>query len=265
MIATLDELAAALVQAQSFPLRKNSFTLAANQTVDLFHMGDGFPPNAPVTASGLNGEFMDNTKAGAIPFKDSLIGATTNVGRISMIATLSNLFAIADRIWNNFVDMAAAGTAKQDIAWPSGVQRYADGVGVELYASVTTALANATPATWTVEFINQNDELQVATASYAGSGEVGQMIPFDLPAGSTGVKSLVSFQASVAQAAGGIELVLCKRILDLPLVNFVPSFQDGITLGLPQVQPGACLFMMSFRTANGATPVLNGKLDIVQG
>lgn len=265
MIATLDELAAALARSQSSCVRKASATLIANGIADLFLAGAGFPGPGSAPAAGIDGEFPTNATPGAIPFKDPSAGNTTSIGRIAALSQVTSMLSIADRVWHNTIG-AGFGTGKLAIAWPTtGAQRYPDGEGLELYASISSALENTTAATWTVEFLDQAGALRVATAAYATSGAAGRMIPFDLPAGVTAIAEIVSFQASVAQASGALSLVLVKRLVDVPLLASTPAAQDGIALGLPQVQPAACLFPIVFLgSATGSGPV-TAKIDLVQG
>jgi hypothetical protein len=264
MIASLDELAAALGRSQSSCIRKASAALLANGIADLFLVGAGFPAPGAAPAAGLDGEFPSNATPGAIPFTDPGAGNTTSIGQIAALSQVSSMLSIADRVWHNLIG-AGFDTAKMAIAWPTGAQRYAAGDGLELYASIATTLANTTAATWTVEFLDQAGVLRTATAAYGSSGAAGRMIPFDLPAGVTAITAIVSFQASVAQASGALSLVLVKRLVDVPLLASTPAAQDGLALGLPQVRPSACLFPIVFLGSATGTGPFTAKIDLVQG
>jgi len=261
MIATLDELVAALGTAQSVMPRKAAVTLVANAIADLYHVS-GAPAAAPAVTSGANGELLTRASAGAFPINDATGGESTQIARVAGIDSVSCIVSIADRIWEN--SLSAFGTAKIPITFPVGAQRYADGENVELYATITTTLANTTAATWTVEFLDQNDVLRTATTAYGTNGTAGRMLAFDLPAGSR-IKSVVSFQSSVAQASGAIGLVMLRRLVDVPFVANTPTAMDGISLGLPIVQPGACLCCIVFLGSATSSGVLTAKVDFVQG
>jgi hypothetical protein len=263
MIASLDELAAALARSQSICLRKASVPLVANGIADLFLAGAGFPA-AGSPPAGADGEMPSNATAGALPFRDPIAGNATLVGRIAALSQASGMLSIADRIWHDAIGNGW-GTEPIAIAWPTGAQRHADGTGVELYGAVAAPLGSATPATWTVGFRDQAGELRTATAAFDGAGPVGRMVPFDLPAGVTGITRVESFEASAAQASGTLSLVLCKRLVDVPLLANTPTAQDGIALGLPAVEPAACLFPILFLGSAAATGPLTAKLDLVQG
>lgn len=263
MIATMDELVAALARSQSIPFRKSSVGgYAVYDHIDTFCMpGVPGPASAP---ADVNGEFPTNQTPGALPFVEAAGGETSHVGRLFASNSAISAVTLYDRIWHNKI--TAFGTTKIPIVWPTeGEQRYVF-EATELYAVIYQTLANTTAATWTVEFLDQDDTLRTATASYATNGSAHRAIPFDIPAGVTAIKEIVSFTSSVAQDSGSIGLVLLKRLAEIPLaVAGVPVTQDGITLGLPRVLPGACLALMLRLGNTGTSGNLFGRLDLIQG
>ncbi|WP_373047176.1 hypothetical protein [Vulgatibacter sp.] len=246
-IASLDELAAALPRGQSLPFRKAAVGHLAYGMTDLFLVA-GVPGAGSMAGVTLDGEFPSSATAGALPLRDPVAGDDVQIGRLTATCSEAGAVVIYDRIWHNRI--AAFDTAEKVIAWPAGTQRYSDGEGVELYAVITEELADTSPATWTVDFTDQDGATATATAAFDTSGTVGRMIPFELPPGSSGVRSVQSFQSSVAQASGALALVLVRQLADLPVaIAGQRVAQDGIALGLPLVMPGACL---CFAAAHGA-------------
>lgn len=269
MIATLDELAAGLAEAQSFPIRKSQMTTKAYGYAGLF-LADGFPGAgvAPV-AAGTNGAFVDSSLAGALPLEAPGAGNSLNLGRMMGAATVgSTALVVYDRIWHNLIGGAGAGSgfsALVSITWPTvGTQRHATVPGVELWAEIMAPLANTTTTTWAVSYRDQDDVLQTATAAYDTASNTGRMIPFTVASGTTAIKSVVSFTAGTSQASGSVSLVLLKRVAELPILTG-PATQDGITLGLPALDSAACLCMMSITGSAGVSGDVLARLDVVEG
>jgi len=262
MIASLDELAYALGRAQALPFRKNPLTTIANGYTSLFlAAGVPGPGQTPTT---LAGAFPTNESAGAFRFADPLGAEQSQIGRLSAVNSVAGVLVIYDRIWHNAVQPNI--TSKQNIVFPTGAQRYGDGHGVELWAEVYAALGNTSAATWTAEFADQDGAAKTATLAYGSSGAAGRMIPFDLPAGCTGVRAVSSFQTNVSHASGQVGLLMLRRLAEIPLaIGGAGVAQDGISLGLPQVQPGAFLGMLIAHSASASSGQLFGRMDLVQG
>jgi len=262
MIASLDELAYALGRAQSLPFRKASIATIADGYSSLFLVA-GQPGPAAVPAT-LAGEFPTNLSAGAFRFADPLGAEQLQLARVAHVGSVPACLVLYDRIWHNAVSPSSI--AKQAIAFPTGAQRYADGAGVELWAEIYAALGNTTAASWTADIIDQDGNATVASLSYGASGAAGRMIPFNLPAGVSGVRAVSSFQTTASHVSGAMGLVLVRRLAEIPVaVAGVGVAQDGISLGLPIIQPGACVAMMVAHSGNASSGQVFGRLDLVRG
>jgi len=95
---------------------------------------------------------------------------------------------------------------------------------------------------------------------------VGQMFPFLLAAGDTGVRTVSQVQLSISTGtAGDFGLVLLRRVAEIgcPVINTSVA-QDAFSLGMPQLYSGACLALMVLCT-EVATGQWQGSVEFIQG
>lgn len=100
----------------------------------------------------------------------------------------------------------------------------------------------------------------------ANAESVGQMFPFTLQAGDTGVQSVQSLTCSVSSGtAGNIGITLLRRIasLGLPVVN-IENSKDWAALGLARIYDSSCLALMVQCTATKSGVIL-GSYQYTQG
>lgn len=201
----------------------------------------------PPAFSAGSGYVPTNATQGAIPFTNPASG-NAYLARLYGSAAAAGMFILYDRLWA-CSGFATNTTTAQNVTTPGSLTRpNANGANVEIWGEVYTA-PGATGATWTVSYTNQ-DGTSGRTATYthpANAETVGQMLPFTLQAGDTGVLSVQSFTCSVsAGTAGNIGITLLRRLapLPIPVVNAPPTMFDGFGLGLPQIYNDACLALM---------------------
>lgn len=262
MISTIDELIAALGAAQSMPFRKAARAGVPFGVSSMWGAaGVPGPGEQPTT---LGGTFPTRMTPGALRFSDPVGADVSQLARAAATCSEAGQLVIYDRIWHSRFN--ANSTALQAITWPALGQRHADGVAVELYAEIATALGSATPATWTAQITDQDGVPgQLCTAAYDGQGMAGRMIPFSLPEDALGVQRVHSIQLSAAQASGAINLVLVRRIAEVAVSVAGGSIvATGVDLGLPPVPPGACLALMVAHGAAASSGALFGRLELVQ-
>lgn len=272
VIASLDQIIAAL-PGQFLNQYKASQTAEGAGT---FHSswkaagtpGAGSNPPAYTSGSGYN-----PTKAttGAIPFNNPADGNETRLARLFGSCSTAGVLILADRLWHCSGLTTAAATTLT-ITTPGTIasrdnNRTANGAGVELWGEVYTA-PGATGATWTVSYTDQ-DGNATQTASYthpANAESVGQMFPFTLAAGDTGVRAVASFTTSISSGtAGDIGLTLIRRIASIPinLANFGMVY-DAVQLGAPKIYDDSCLFWMWLCSTTN-TGNLFADMQLVQG
>jgi hypothetical protein len=168
--------------------------------------------------------------------------------------------------------LTTAAAATLNITTPGTIpSRDADGAalgpGVELWGEVYTA-PGATGATWTVSYTNQAGTA-ARTASYthpANAESVGQMFPFTLQAGDTGVRAVASFTTSISSGtAGSIGLTLMRRLATLPLASpNLAQVLDMAALGMPRIYDSSCLALMVMCSTT-STGIITGDAVWTQG
>lgn len=264
MISTMDEYVAALGRGQSLPFQASSVTTVGHGVSSLWRASGVPGPGAipPPIADG--GEMCDAETAGALPLLDPPGGASLQLARIAASSSAIGMLTLYDRIWHGAVDLST--TNVQPIDWSSVGQRHGDGAGVELWAEITAALASTTAATWTAEVIDQDGSLVEAVALYGSSSAAHRMIPFEAAGGPGGVQAVESIQLSATQASGTLSLVLARRIAEIPIVVAgLPAESAGVELGLPVIEPGACLALMVRHGSSAQSGQILGRLQVIHG
>lgn len=85
--------------------------------------------------------------------------------------------------------------------------------------------------------------------------------------GDTGVQRIQSLTFSgTSGAVGNIAIVLLKRVamISLPVAN-VAVTADFATLGLPRIEPDACLQMVMHAAPTASNAFVMGSLSVVAG
>lgn len=262
-IDTMDKLVAGLSGEMRFNFCKPSVTAEGAGTFQSLFKVAGNPTAGANPASG-SGAIPTSTTAGAIPFTNNSEGNTKYIGRINMSSSTACSLIIYDRIWANS-GLVGNITTSQAVS-SSELTRYADGVGVEIFGEVYTAMG-ATTSTFSVTYTDSNDVSRVGTyVMPANALTVGQMFMFNPPAGAVGCKSIQSVQLSATTGtAGNFGLVLVRRLLEvpIPLVN-VATAMNAFDLGLPEIKPDACLATMALCTTTSTGNIV-GAIDIIEG
>jgi hypothetical protein len=226
-------------------------------------------PGAGVTPPAFNagsGYVPDRTTAGALPFTNPTAGALSYLAGIGASGAVAGTFWLYDRCWacSGFVTNI---TTAQTITTPGNVGRYQTFDGVEIWGECYVP-PGATGANWTVSYTNQaGTSGRTATYVHPASAEVaGQMLPFTLQAGDTGVQSVQSFTCSISSGtAGNIGITLVRRAKLLPLVvPNVGAVLDAIGCGMPRLLDDVCLSLMVLCTA-ATTGTIAGEVLVAQG
>lgn len=268
-ISTMDQLVAALAAAA-----ERSFFKAdqAGEGAGFYHSlwrAAGFPPAGAVPPTIAAG-------AGYVPTKDTL-GAlqrpNPSAGNLGYLAKLiaqgeqAGLLTVYDRLWAcSGFDMNSV--ALQAVTTPGLVTR-PDALGgrVELWGEFYGAPGAAGTPTVTVNYTDQDGNPGAATYQRpaANAESVGQMVPFLLAAGDTGVRGVIDLQLSAGTGAvGDFGLTLLRRVVSVPLQANLPQLLDAIALALAKVDDNACLALQVLLTG-GQTGKIAGGYVAVQG
>lgn len=257
-ISTVDQAVAALPGQRLF-INKASQTAEGAGTWHSLWRAAGFPVAGavpPVIGSG--GGVPDRTTDGALPLNNAA-SPPLNLLRAEVAGTTPGTLILYDRLWacSGFVGNVAT---SQAITSPSAVNRpNTNGDDVELWGEVYSAMG-ATGATFTATYTNQAN-VGSKSATYvmpSNALSVGQMVPFTLAAGDTGVRSVQSLILNVSTGtAGNFGLTLLRRICEIPLTSAnIAVVQDLFSLGKPAVDVNACVGLMVMCTTTNTGLIL---------
>jgi hypothetical protein len=223
---------------------------AAGATPPAYTVGSGYVPIS--------------TTLGSFPYVNPSSGESV-LSFLSATGGVAGTLILYDRLWA-CSGLTTAAAATLSITSPGIISRGYDGyVGTELWGEVYTA-PGATTATWTVAYTDQDGNAGTATYTHPANAETaGQMFPFTLAAGDTGVRAVTSFTTSVSSGtAGDIGLTILRRIAEIPLAICTKNSLDVVSLGMPVLINDICLAMMVQCTGT-STGNLFGKIAFSQG
>lgn len=264
-IDTMDKLVAAL-PGQHRHLFKASQTAEGAGTWHSLWRAAGNPGAGSTPPSG-NGQVPTRLTAGAITLVNPSGANKLYLARFSVAGSTAGTVILYDRLWHNS-GFSGNITAAQTIATPPTLTRPdANGDDVELWGEVYTAMG-ATASVFTATYTNQ-DGIAGRSATYsmpANALSAGQMFPFLLQAGDTGVRTVSQVQLSAATGtAGDFGLVLLRRLAEVPItyVNVLAD-RDAFALGMPEIFPDACLALQVFCTTTVTGSVM-AAVEFIEG
>lgn len=264
-IDTMDKLVAAL-PGQHRHLFKASQNARASGAWHSLWRAAGSPGAGAVPPAG-NGEVPTLLATGAITLVNPAGGNKLYLARFAGAGSTAGTVILYDRLWHNS-GFSANITAAQAIATPPTLTRPNSlGSDVELWGEVYTA-TGATASTFTATYTNQ-DGVTGRSATYAkpaAAQAVGEMFPFALQSGDTGVRTVTQVQLSAGTGSvGDFGLVLLRRLAEIPmaLVNVLAD-RDAFALGMPEIFQDACLAMLVFCTSTSTGNIL-AAVEFIEG
>lgn len=271
-ISSLDQLVTALSAGQSrTTFQKASATAEGAGTWHSLWKVAGRPAAGatPPAAGAGSGYVPDKTTTGALRnFSNPSNPLLSYLASATVVGATVGTLIVYDRLWA-CSGFGTVSTSEQSVTTPGSLTRPdANGDGVEAWGEVYTA-PGATTATWTLKYKNTGGAASGRTATYthpANAETVGQMFPFILTNGDTGISEVTSFTASVSSGtAGDIGITLLRRLAEIPITAAnVGAIVNAFDMGLPQVYDDACLaFMVQCSTTS--TGILQGSIGFVQG
>lgn len=249
-LTTLDGIAAGMIPPVIF--NKASQTSEGAGTFHSLWKAAGYPAagsNPPAFSAG-SGYTCDRTTAGALPFANPGSGETLLAKLAAASSTVGTLI-LCDRLWT-CSGFACNTTSTQTITTPGSIpSRDANGAsngdGVEIWGEVYSA-PGATGSTFTVSYTDQSGNTgNSATYTHPANAETaGQMVPFTLASGDTGVRAVASLALTPSTGtAGDFGISLIRRICSIPLNTAnVGAILDGGAVGWPNIYNDSCLFLM---------------------
>lgn len=263
-LTTMDGVVAAM-PGQIRPLFKASATTEGAGTWHSLFLLAGNPGAGSTPTTGT-GAIPTSATTGAIPFTNPVSG-NTYLGRLEAVGGTAGTLIIYDRLWHNSGQVGNI-TTSQVVNSLSLTRPNSNGDQVELWGEVYTAMG-ATASTFTATYTNSAGTGS-RSATYtmpANALSVGQMFPFLLAAGDTGVRSVQSVILSVSTGtAGNFGLTLLRRIASIPLnpINIAMPPQDFFGTGGAQIYNDACICGMVLCTATNSGQI-QAQLNLIQG
>lgn len=236
-----------------------------------FAKDSGFPGAFTVGTPGVNGRTTDgttSTDAGCIGFADPASGG---IYLTDFSGTASNLGVIEliDLVWIN-TGITVTTTGAQAITSGTMPARdlngSTDGVGYEAGILATATLGNAAITNTTLNYTNQagTGSRTATISSVNASLVVGSLVPFQLAAGDTGIRSIQGITLGTSYVSGSLSVVVFRRvgIFVVPGANY--SNPAG-RIGLPGIRlwNRSCLFPIITPTGASAYNI-SGQLTLME-
>lgn len=260
----MDGLVAAIAAGQQADTYEASITTVADDFFSLWTAG-GHPGAGAIPASG-SGVAPTNATAGALPYVNPSGSNTGYLARCEISATEPESIILIDRLVHTAGLSGNVNTA-QTVDSAAITRAYSAGAFGQLWVEVYTALGATASAANTVSYTNQSG-LAGQSGSFAipASAKIGFVVPVTLASGDYGVESVQSVTLGTATGTvGSFGVTLTQRIATIPVVVAGAGVvSDFAALGLPIIQPGACLswYVLCSTTSTGT---IYTELAFVQG
>jgi len=198
-------------------------TLVAGSIIDLWQW-DGMPggagSSAPTTSTA-----MTNATAGAWGQTTPTSGADLFLCSVNVTSLQAGSVIIYDRL-NQSGGMSAIVTSAQTTNLPTaGLTRYTNGVGVEAWAEIYTAIgttATTVKCSYTNTVPTSGQTSQLTTFGSAGFDGAQTVIPMPLAVGDNGVQAVASVTVTASTLTAGnfgVTLVYPLVVLPVPLIG----------------------------------------------
>lgn len=153
----------------------------------------------------------------------------------------------------------------------AALPRYTDGIGVEVWAEVTTQTATSAAVARLKSYTDDSNNAAqdaVATLTFPAAATLINTLvgPFPILAGDKGVRSVETMNVATAPTAGVINLLLIKPLFFLPLIANQWNEKDLVLqlAGLDRIYDGASLCFAVLATSGTAVTfwgTLRGAYD----
>lgn len=263
-IATVDDIVSGLNASQDQNFMK---TLSAAKAAGAFQSGwlaSGFPAAgaaAPAYTAGT-GYTCSSATTGAMLYANAAV--KNWFAQIRASSNVPGTLIIADRLWS--CSGIPFTNATYPITTPGSLPARITDNGTEVECWVEQFVAAGTASgTLTLNYLNANTGAAKSSviSTVVSAPVVGQMQPFPLAAGDTGVRQITSVANSATWTSGSFGLTLLKRIATIPLpLAGVANALDWAALGLPGILNDACLMFM-FQASSTTVATILGNTEII--
>jgi hypothetical protein len=274
-ITTVDGIVAGLVPPVTIQKATSTGT-AAGEWQGLQALA-GNPGAWTLGSPGLNGaNLTQSTLGGALPYTNPSSG-NGYLAQLS-IALGANMtaFMLYDVLWYN-TGIGITTTTAQSITTPtfnsrcvpaSGSTPDALGGGLEAWLYCSANCGNGSVSNTTFAYTNQagtGSRSAGLVTNFPASAKAGQITPFALQAGDTGIRSIQSITLGTSYVSGTVNLLVVRRLAQVffPAAS-VGGVYDFADLGLPRIYDSSALYgaVLLSGTAAGAVA---GSLKYAQG
>ncbi len=145
----------------------------------------------------------------------------------------------------------------------AALTRHTSGQGVEMFLEIYTAVG-ATAQSVLIDYTNQDGVAKQTNVTIGGTAAsaASTMLRVPLASGDSGVRSVQSVTLPAGTGTvGNFGITLVKWLWMTPHSTLAPTIGDWADLGLPEVDPNACVAAMGFQPSDRAA--LAGHLDFV--
>ncbi len=263
MIASMDDLVFGLISGDRVFYQKSAQGSITSGSFHSLWRTAGQPSAGALPPSG-SGEVPTRSNPGALQgWTDASGSDVAYIAQASVSSGTVTIYYFYDRLVHTSGLNSTLLTA-QTVNTPA-LTRYTNGKGVEAWLEVYTTLG-ASSRTVTISYTNQDGVSGRSGSCVVTTPPTGRMIPFNLQAGDTGVRSVETVTMSASTGtAGDFGITLLKRLVDIgnPMApNSTP--QDAFELGLPALEDNACIAMFVYSSATTAGPFI-GVLTVAKG
>lgn len=268
-LTTLDQLIEEL-PGQTLKFFKRDYDVhdssAAQTFYSMWTLG-GWPVAGSTPASG-SGAVPTDATAGALPFTNPSGGELSYLARLAVSQSSGlggALLVLYDRLVHTS-GLSGATTGAQTVNTTAITRPSAAGDDVAAFVEIYSQIGGTSRAL-TVTYTNTTPTgSRTGTCNIGGTNnrDAGTMIPINLAAGDTGVKSVQSVSiATTTGAAGDFGITLLRRIATVSLQWRRSPVLDAWHLGLPRIYDDACLAFM-VATDGSAQLAFHGEMQLVQ-
>lgn len=262
-IATVDDIVSGLNASQDQNFLKVSGAAKAVGAFQSLWLAAGMPgAGATPPAYTTSGYTCSSATTGAMLYANAAV--KNWYAQVVASSSIAGTLIIADRLWS--CSGIPFGAATYSITAPSTLPaRITDnGIGVEAWVENFVA-AGAASGTLTLTYADANTGAASTGVipAVVSAPVAGQMQPFPLQVGGTGIRSITSVQNSATWTSGSFGLTLLKRIATIPIpVAGVANAIDWASLGLAGIHNDACL-MMIWQAGATTSAIITGTAEII--
>jgi hypothetical protein len=260
-ITSENGLIAAIASAQFQDTYEASLTAKTGILQSLWSAGGN--PGAGATPPTGSGAVPTSLTAGAVPFVNPSGANTMYLARMMATSSSNATLVLYDRVVHTSGLSGTVTTAQTVNTTP--VTRNAGSNNVGAFLEWYTA-TGSTATTATVTYTNQSGTAgMVGTVILPGSVVAAETYPILLASGDTSVLSVQTVTLSVSTgSAGNFGVTLANRVCSIPLLANLGQILNYAALGLPIVQPSACLAYHLLPSTTSTGTILT-ELTLAQG